>query len=497
MTLWRRPETALFVLALGTYAYFFQGGGWNANSRFDLVRAIVEEHTLVIDDYADNTKDLAFFRGHIYCEKAPGLSMLAVPVYAAVYPFAHGERPRGRLIHLAAYLAIVLTVSLPSAVAVSLLFRIAVRLGSSAWVGAVLAASYALATLAFPYATLFYAHQLVAALLVAAFALVLEGRDREGGPSTGRLILAGLCLGSAIASEYPVALLAGVIGLYAAASIRPWTRLGWVAVGAALPLLGLAAYHDAAFGGPFTVAYAGSADPNRQGGLWLGITPPQPRILMKVLFSTERGLFHHTPWLVLAVPGLVGLIRRRATRLEGLACLAAIGLGLLFNSSLTRTPDDWRGGAGVGTRVLIPWIPFFVIAIVGVVTPAWGAWTRRPIVRAVALALFVALVVPSAARMLLATAIRPEVNKVDDPFADYYLPLWRADKVAVNTFPFHSGNADPKYAWNLGERMGIEGRASLLPLAAFAAAMAAWLVASVRREQEPGGPAEAPPERTG
>jgi hypothetical protein len=125
---WRRPEAALFVLALGTYAYFFQGGGWNANSRFDLVRAIVEEHTLVIDDYADNTKDLAFFRGHIYCEKAPGLSMLAVPVYAAVYPFAHGERPRGRLLHLAAYLATVFTVSLPSALAVVLLFRIAVRL---------------------------------------------------------------------------------------------------------------------------------------------------------------------------------------------------------------------------------------------------------------------------------------------------------------------------------------------------------------------------------
>jgi hypothetical protein len=45
--------------------------------------------------------------------------------------------------------------------------------------------------------------------------------------------------------------------------------------------------------------------------------------------------------------------------------------------------------------------------------------------------------------MVLATAIRPEVNRVDDPFGDYYLPLWRADKVAVNTVPFHSGNNDP------------------------------------------------------
>jgi len=36
-----RSEAALFVLALGAYAYFFQGGGWNANVRFDLVRALV------------------------------------------------------------------------------------------------------------------------------------------------------------------------------------------------------------------------------------------------------------------------------------------------------------------------------------------------------------------------------------------------------------------------------------------------------------------------
>jgi hypothetical protein len=67
---------------------------------------------------------------------------------------------------------------------------------------------------------------------------------------------------------------------------------------------------------------------------------------LKILFSNERGLLHHTPWLALALPGLVGLIRRRATRLEGWTCLAAIGVGLVFNSALTRTPDDWRGGAG-------------------------------------------------------------------------------------------------------------------------------------------------------
>jgi hypothetical protein len=67
-----------------------------------------------------------------------------------------------------------------------------------------------------------------------------------------------------------------VIGLYATAVVRPWPRLGWIVLGAVVPLAGLATYHTLAFGGPFTVPYSVSADPNRQGGLFVGITPPDP-----------------------------------------------------------------------------------------------------------------------------------------------------------------------------------------------------------------------------
>src|SRR5262245_18218138 len=59
---WRwlcRPETALFALVLGTYSYYYQAGGWNQNSRFDLTRAIVEQRTSILDSYAYNTGDLS------------------------------------------------------------------------------------------------------------------------------------------------------------------------------------------------------------------------------------------------------------------------------------------------------------------------------------------------------------------------------------------------------------------------------------------------------
>ena len=74
-------KTACFLGAVSflSFLYFYEGGGWNQNSRFDLLRAIVERHTLQIDAYADNTQDKAHFRGHYYSDKAPGLVFLAVP----------------------------------------------------------------------------------------------------------------------------------------------------------------------------------------------------------------------------------------------------------------------------------------------------------------------------------------------------------------------------------------------------------------------------------
>jgi hypothetical protein len=52
------------VAAFVSCAYFYEGGGWNQNSRFDLVRAILDENTLSIDAYHENTGDKALYQGH-------------------------------------------------------------------------------------------------------------------------------------------------------------------------------------------------------------------------------------------------------------------------------------------------------------------------------------------------------------------------------------------------------------------------------------------------
>src|SRR5437868_9873088 len=80
----RHNEQALLIAAfvLISYAYFYAGSGANQNSRFDLLRAIIERHTFSIDAYHMNTMDKAFWNGHFYCDKAPGQSFAAVPIVA-------------------------------------------------------------------------------------------------------------------------------------------------------------------------------------------------------------------------------------------------------------------------------------------------------------------------------------------------------------------------------------------------------------------------------
>src|SRR5436190_9016631 len=83
----RRVAEWLFFLTALTYAYFYAGGGWNQNAAFDLTRAIVERHTFAIDAYASNTGDVSFANGHVYANKAPALSWIAVIPYALVRGF--------------------------------------------------------------------------------------------------------------------------------------------------------------------------------------------------------------------------------------------------------------------------------------------------------------------------------------------------------------------------------------------------------------------------
>jgi hypothetical protein len=469
----RRAALALFALCLGAFSYFYQAGGWNQNVRFDLVRAIVEDHSLRIDRFARNTGDLSKRGDHYYCDKAPGVSWLGVPPYAIAHAVA-GAPPTPRFLAWTAWLSTVFAIALPSAIAVVCLAGLLGALGVSRGIALAIAAAWALATLAWPYSTVFYGHQLIAALLVIAFTLAVQIRRAGAAPSPGRLAAIGALLGAAVVVEYPAVLAGIAIAIYAAQASRWEPRaLGAMVIAGLVPIAALAGYHAATFGGPFTLPYSFSTQPHRHMGWFMGLGKPAPVALWGILFSEYRGLFYSAPWLLAALPGTVQLYRR-GRGAEATVAVVTFGLFVWLNASLV----DWQGGWAMGARYLVPAIPFLVVLAAGVALPPESA--LPPIGRRVAWAVATAIVGYSAFLMLAGTAVKPEVpSHIRRPFQQYLLPqLYRGQLAVSNQGIDMAGNPPdgPHQAWNLGQKLGLRGGASLLPLAAWIALCGGLLI---------------------
>lgn len=481
----RRPEAALFILTLGVYVYFYQAGGWNQNSRFDLVRAIVERHTLTIDAYHENTGDKALVRGHYYSDKAPGVSLLALPVHLLAHALRPDLRETDRFQAASSYACTVWAVGLPSALAVLALYRLLVSLAVPRLAAASIAVAYALGTLAFPYSTLLYGHQTSAALVFIAFTVLARARAAGSVPIRPSLLGAGVLLGCAIVVEYTAVLAVLVILGYAVAVVRPWHGILWLAAG----LLGassiLLVYHTLAFGSPLALAYSFSIQQPRHRGVFMGLGTPSGRAVYYLLVHEYRGLFYGSPWLLLAVPGALAWWRGTRFRAEALACATLPLLYLTLNASLS----DWHGGWGMGPRHLVPALPFLAVLAAGIAAcDVKGTEIRRKDGRRVlfrlAAPVCALLVAFSVFMMLVGTAVKPEVPRaVERPFQAFLFPAFFEGRLAINTqsIDMLTGRGHlQRRAWNVGEFLGLEGRATLLPLALYVAAALWWLVVALR-----------------
>lgn len=470
----RAEAPVLVPLALAVLAatsYFAGPPAWNQNSRLALTRALVEQGTTVIDDHHATTGDKSRRDGHFYSDKAPGTSLLAVPAYALYFGAARlvgAEPPTVRLAPLdphdpsrdpeakqpgdrlaynqsfrtALYISRVGSVGVFAVLGALALYLLALaRLGDRE--GALLlAATYALATPALVYGAAFYGHQLCADLLLLALAGCLLGHAR-----TSMALGTGMCLGLAVLCEYPAAVPAALLWLFALLRRGPGFAAR-VALGGLPAALALAAYHTVAFGHPLKTGYdfvylAEFAEGMR---VHYGIHAPDPRVLLEILFGAYRGLFYLSPVLLLAPWGIVMelrgwpsapksmLIRAWPIRHVTLLTLAIVGFYLALNAGYYM----WDGGAAIGPRHCVPMLPFLALAL-------------APAIRAVPRAV-VALALLSAALSLLLAAAAPEAPQFGEPLWGHAWPrIWDTD----------TGYAGPT---NLGRMLGLPGPLSLIPL---------------------------------
>ncbi len=246
-------------------------------------------------------------------------------------------------------------------------------------------------TVFFRYADVVYSHVPAAAALFAAFVLIWM-QDRDDVISHGRsawfvrhsrasVTLAGIFMGVSVVLEYPSALAAMFIGLYALGRLprRLWPNL---ILGAVPGPLFIAGYNLAIFGNPLVTGYANSTSAfpgvhrthsGLAGAYQHVFVLLRPRALLGMSFSPYRGLFFLSPFLLLAFPGY-WLWARRGGR-EWLLFLAIPVALFLAISSFA----GWDGGMAVGPRYLISMLPFLTFPVIFVLNRA-RAWATRFII---------------------------------------------------------------------------------------------------------------------
>jgi|HubBroStandDraft_6_1064221.scaffolds.fasta_scaffold00068_37 hypothetical protein len=465
----RKQALLIAAVAFLSFTYFYGGGGWNQDSRFDLLRAILERHTLQIDAYHQNTGDKAHFEGHYYSDKAPGLVFLALPfaVAARVGMRMAGvdpESPRGEV--ALSYIVTAGAVALPTALACVCLFFLGVWLGASPSGAAFGALAMSLGTPIYAYATLFWAHAVVGALLLFAFAAALKLRDCAMPSAEFLYALAvGLAAGWATVSEYPAAPAAVVLACFALSQAWPRGRAARLrtaaGVGAgALPcLIVLMLYLHAAFGSIFRPSYA-YYDPHSFTFMhrgYLGLTYPHVDVLLKILFSCRRGLFFAAPVAAAAPVGLAFLWKNKPTRAAAVAASAVAAYYFLFNASFY----EWRAGLSYGPRYAGAAIPLLCLGLPAAFTRSTPAW-RRVLVAFAVCSIFSSLMVISTASQLSEEDNCPIFHSVWPAFRSGQMSTNKGSMLTVA----EAGTTGNYGAFNLGQLLGLRGLASLIPLLA-------------------------------
>ena len=212
----RAASWRVFALVLLSASYFYQSSGHNEAARFDQIRSITEHGEWWIDRYATNTFDIVSVDGHTFPNKAPGTTLLGLAPWRLTR-FALSAFPidsRKQLV-LTMYLLTILMAALPTALISLMILRFLARSGWTTTSATLIAIGYGVGSIAFPWATTFFGHQLAAYFAFGAFNLIWDSGSAGRETTTSRLLLAGLMIGFLPVIEYPAAIASGLIIVYA------------------------------------------------------------------------------------------------------------------------------------------------------------------------------------------------------------------------------------------------------------------------------------------
>ncbi|MDP9292616.1 MAG: hypothetical protein M3O82_09675, partial [Verrucomicrobiota bacterium] len=415
----RHREFFIFAATFFAFAYFHQGGGWNQNSRFAEVRAMVEEHRFAIDSFliydgnegsehltrtsinngdfvlggktqriawtgsegnlvpingveADESVtlvgyesalasgDIGFARGHFHPNKPPGASFAAVPGYLLLYSIEKAlgvDLDNWWPLTCNAWLTSVFSMALISALGCVIFFRVTTLLvPDSPQVAAATTAVFAFGTMFFSYGTMLFDHNLTATALLASFYLLARDRPPNSIDASRAIFFSGLFAGVASITNYVAAVIAIFLAVFLV-SRRSFRSVVPFALGLLGPFLLICFYNVRCFGTPFALN-TDYQNPVFHEAAFLGMFGvPRLDVGVALLLSPFRGLFFTSPVLVLGVFGLVRMLRTSEWKAEAWLCIATFAFFFLINICF----NGWHGGFSGQPRYLLPALPFIAI----------------------------------------------------------------------------------------------------------------------------------------
>lgn len=471
----------IFLILTACYSFFTPVDNWNSQSRLNLVWSIVDHGVVNIDAFHENTQDKAYSSGHYYTDKSIGPSMLGVPTFLLYrkftsIPFVSSLLDIESVSYAGAVRIITLFSTVLPSVVLGVVFFIEAARHTSQHKAFALTLAYGLATIAFPYSFTLFQHQLAAVGLFIGFVLIWRLLDSL--PRTPGYTVVGLLFGFvSIAEPIAVVPMAGM-ALWVVISTRSIRPALSMALGAAPWLLVFVVYNLLAYGTPIAFGYTNVANgwDAVQGQGVMGLVFPSLDRLWGITFSSFRGLFFFSPFLLLGFWGLARLARSQVNRFAPFMILLVLTTFFVYNSAYL----VWWGGYSIGPRHLTPAVPFLAFSIVYLLEhPKRSRLIWRTFL---GLSLVSALIIWI---MILGSHGFPPDTAIDypadstEPYPTWMLAQMQARAILANPLVdyalvnLRSGDVAP----NLGsEYLDMNGFASLLPLVLVVTVVLAGLV---------------------
>ena len=337
-----------FLFNLLLTSYFLDS--WtnpNTTSRVLQVRSLLENSSLNIDEYHEETIDKSLINGHYYPDKAPMPTFLLFPMYKVLMSLGilpDPERDHNRSIFL---LGSFLLSSLP--MSLLMLFMCKSLLSQSLPVAdALLLSSLPFySSMIFVYTGTFYSHVLVAFFIVIAYEGIRRGNS---------YFLSGLLSGAAFFSEYLTAIPAA-IWFFQIWFSRGFKRSFLYGLGLLPFVLAFMAYNHALTGNILETAYTHQVYYHMENA---GFHWPDLVAGFDLLFSPWRGLIFYVPFLLAFIP----LIRASSFCLKKILSDSVLFPIIVFFIAVTSF-REWHGGWTYGPRYLIPPVVLFLYAFAG------------------------------------------------------------------------------------------------------------------------------------